>query len=337
MSAPRLTQARTGGAISLPAAGRLAVFEPPVGADLSMLPAARVQIITADCRAHDHFAARGLDTVTAASGRYAASVVCVPRAKPLARALVARAAQVTEDLIIADGAKTDGIESLLKDVRARAAVSPPFSKAHGKIFSFAPSGAFADWAAAEHEIANGFVTRPGVFSAGGIDAGSAMLAAHLPRHLGARVADLGAGWGYLGRAVLEREGLIALHLVEANNEALECARQNVRDPLVLFHWADATQWRPDVALDAVVMNPPFHTGRNADPDLGRAFIKAAAAMLGPGGELWMVANRHLLYEADLDAAFARSEEVAGDARFKILHAARPISARRKGRQARPGP
>ena len=97
------------------------------------------------------------------------------------------------------------------------------------------------------------------------------------------------------------------------------------DPRARFHWADATRgkWGP---VDAVVMNPPFHTGRAADPALGVAFIRAAAAMLTPSGTLWMVANRHLPYEPVLAAAFREVEEIGGDSRFRLTRAARPLRA-----------
>ena len=75
------------------------------------------------------------------------------------------------------------------------------------------------------------------------------------------------------------------------------------------------------------MNPPFHTGRAAEPALGQAFIANAARLLKPAGQLWLVANRHLPYETPLNEAFASLTEVAGDNRFKILHAARPRRSR----------
>jgi 16S rRNA (guanine1207-N2)-methyltransferase len=80
-------------------------------------------------------------------------------------------------------------------------------------------------------------------------------------------------------------------------------------------------------MDAVVMNPPFHTGRAADPDIGRGFIASAAKLLTPRGQLWMVANRHLPYEATLSERFAKVSEVAGDGRFKVLQAERPARKR----------
>jgi len=83
------------------------------------------------------------------------------------------------------------------------------------------------------------------------------------------------------------------------------------------------------AVDAVVMNPPFHTGRSADPSLGRGFIATAARILSPSGSLWMVANRHLAYEAAMSDLFAQVQEMTGDTRFKVLRAARPKRANSK--------
>jgi 16S rRNA (guanine1207-N2)-methyltransferase len=60
---------------------------------------------------------------------------------------------------------------------------------------------------------------------------------------------------------------------------------------------------PTEPYDAILSNPPFHTGRRADPGLGRAFISAAARMLKPSGKFIMVANRHLPYEDALKDAF----------------------------------
>jgi 16S rRNA (guanine1207-N2)-methyltransferase len=149
----------------------------------------------------------------------------------------------------------------------------------------------------------------------------------LPAKFGGKVADLGAGWGYLARAILAHPGVKRLDLVEAEADALTCARINITDERARFHWADATTFRPETLLDAVVMNPPFHHGRDADPGLGAAFIQAARRMLAPNGGLWLVANRHLPYDAALSAAFLEHREVAGDSAFRVIHAIKPIRAK----------
>ena len=81
------------------------------------------------------------------------------------------------------------------------------------------------------------------------------------------------------------------------------------------------------------MNPPFHTGRSADPGLGQAFIRAAAGMLSLSGTLWMVANRHLPYDEILRACFHEVTEITPpsgrDSAFRITRAERPIPQRRR--------
>lgn len=345
MRAARLTRALETGALTLPPEGRILVLRPGAGDDLSALPGDRVQVVTGFRPDHDAFAAQGWAVARAPEGRYGAALVCLPRARAAARALVAEAAAHLEPggLLAVDGQKTDGVESLLREIRARAEIGAPVVRAHGKLFVCRPGpGIFADWAAAPQTLPGGFVTRPGVFSADASDPGSELLAAALPAVLPPVVADLGAGWGRLAAAVLARGGVREVHLIEAEADALDCARAAIADPRARFHWADARSFRPARPFDAVVMNPPFHAGRAADPALGAAMIAAAARMLAPEGVLWLVANRHLPYEQALAAAFREVAEAAGSPAYKILRAARPLRAgavARAGlrRAARPHP
>ncbi|MBV0891000.1 methyltransferase [Paracoccus sp. Z118] len=278
---------------------------------------------------HDSLKARGFRVLPLlsdlAEGDAANSaVVFLPRARALARARIAAAAAVLPPgaALWIDGQKTDGIDAALKEMRGLADVDEVHSRAHGKIFRVTvPSGDWLpeDWVARDIDL-GGFVTRPGLFSADGVDPASAMLAAHLPERMPTRVVDLGAGWGWLSAQVLARPGVEALHLVEADAEALACARRNITDPRAAFHWADATTFRLPEPVNGVVMNPPFHDGRAADPHLGARFIRAAAGLLTGAGRLWMVANRHLPYEAALNEHFAGVTEIGGDTRFKIISA-----------------
>ncbi len=331
MSGIRLSLALGGGGLSLPDDARIAVFAPTPDHDLSELPQDLCHVITGTKPDSDYFGALGFACNTAPEGRYGAALVCLPRAKDRARALIAEAADVTDGQVIVDGLKTDGIESAMKACRKQAdGVSGPINKAHGKLFWMDPAPELAGWrAGAPGEIEGGYVTAPGVFSADAIDPASQALADNLPETLGAHVIDLGAGWGYITHRVLERESVKHIDVVEADHAALACARINVADPRAQFHWEDALRWRPETGADTIVMNPPFHTARKADPALGRAFISAAAEMLKPSGQLWMVANRHLPYETTLAGLFADvSEAPGGDTRFKLLHARRPLRKKR---------
>lgn len=325
----RLDMALTTGALVLPAAGVIAVIRPRAGDDLSCLPQDRVQVITGFRPDYDYFERQGWRVAAQMAGPYAAAVVCLPRAKADARALLAQAAgHVSPGGVIAvDGQKTDGVDSVYRDLRAILPVSDPLAKAHGKIFSFHAGPGLAGWDMGQTLTGDGFVTRPGVFSAGGADRGSALLAAVLPAKLPGRVVDLGAGWGYLSRAILARDGVSSLDLVEAEDTALACARINITDPRAAFHWADATGFRPAQPVGAVVCNPPFHTSRDADPAIGMAFLVAAHRMLSGSGALYLVANRHLPYDRTLAALFRDVDQIGGDAVFKLTRAAVPLRAK----------
>lgn len=320
--------ALNGGAWVLPASGDVAVWRPVAGDDLSAFPHARVVVKTGFKPDFDHFA--GLRYRMAGEGPFATGLVCLPRAKSQARAMLAAASALVAPggMIAVDGQKTDGVDAVFKECRAvMPGLTDPVSKAHGKLFVF-PAGQIPDsWAGARQDIGQDFVTDAGVFSADGIDWGSALLAAALPAEMPARVADLGAGWGYLSRAVLSRAGVRHLDVVEAESAALDCARLNVTDPRAVFHWADATTFRPERPWGAVVMNPPFHIGRAADPGIGLAFLHAAHRGLAPDGSLWLVANRHLPYGRLLTSLFRSVEEIGGDAAFRLTRATAPIRAR----------
>jgi 16S rRNA (guanine1207-N2)-methyltransferase len=317
----------------LPPAGRIALIGAPAGAAVGVVPRAQAVVVQPFRPDHDAWAAAGHAVTPEPDGVYAAAILFVPRARAAAWAMVAAAvAHVAQGgPIWVDGQKTDGIDTVLRDLKGRVALSDPVAKAHGRIARFASPGAaaFADWVAADSHPAPGFVAPPGAFSADGVDPGSAALAAALPAQIKGRVADLGAGWGWLSAQVLARADVTELHLVEADHAALAAARLNVTDPRARFHWADATRFAPDRRFDAAVMNPPFHTGRAADPGLGAAFIAAAAGMLTLSGVLFMVANRHLPYAPVLAARFREVAEIAGDGRFRIIRAARPVPAGRR--------
>jgi 16S rRNA (guanine1207-N2)-methyltransferase len=165
----------------------------------------------------------------------------------------------------------------------------------------------------------GLWTQPGVFSWDRPDAGTQQLLAALPALVG-RGADLGCGLGVLARAVLGGPGVTQLDLVDLDRRAIAAASRNVEDPRAVFHWADA-RIAPELSgLDFVVMNPPFHEHGVEDRELGQSFIRRAHKILRQGGTLWLVANRHLPYEAVLRELFRRVTPHGEGAGFKICEA-----------------
>jgi 16S rRNA (guanine1207-N2)-methyltransferase len=333
MRVSRLTLALETGLVRLPAEGQILVLGPGQDDDLSDLPHDRIVAVQGFRPDHDALIARGLKVVPVMpEGRFAMALVCLPRARDAARGMIAAAAaQVAEGgSIIVDGQKTDGVDSLYREVRDLVPeVSEALAKAHGKIFVVPATGRLAGWTAQTRQIGDGFATLPGVFSANGPDAGSVLLGAALPQQLKGRGVDLGAGWGYLSRQALARDGVVSLDLVEAEHDALACARANVTDLRAAFHWADVTTFKLLRPAHWIICNPPFHTGREADPATGVAFLGAAARMLVPDGTLWLVANRHLPYDRPLSLLFREVQDLPGTAAFRLTRASRPIPPNRR--------
>ena len=323
----RLSLALERGIVSL-SEGETLVIGAMADSDLEGLDKAKTRVLWRYVDVHRDLSARGWNTVKKTGGPAENVIVFLPRAREAQRAYIRLAREITDGPIIVDGPKIHGIDALYRELRGRADVSEAWSKAHGKVFTIS-GGDFSDWPDI-HPVQDpdGWWRAPGVFSADGIDKASAYLADHLPAHLSGSVVDLGAGWGFLSRAILDRTGVTALTLVENDDTALGAAYRNIDDSRATFVNADATTWRPDTPVDHVVTNPPFHQGRAADPSLGQAFIRAAAAMLKPKGQLWLVANRHLPYEKTLKDAFRTVELYAENPSFKIFHATSP--KRRKG-------
>lgn len=283
----------------------------------------------------------GLEVREPEATRYPLVMALPPRQRDHARAVLARALdRLTPDgVLLASQANDEGARSGESDLRALAGEVDTLAKHHCRIYWTQPGSAIdaalhADWRQldAPRPILDGrFVSRPGLFAWDRIDPASQMLADALPEDLAGAAADLGAGYGVLSARLLERcPGIRSLSLYEANARALPLAEQNLaahaQRVAIRTHWHDVTQGLPG-RYDVIVCNPPFHTQRAGDrPDIGRRFIAVAAAALKPCGQLWLVANRHLPYEAELARGFSSVRTVCQRDGFKVIEARRGADA-----------
>ncbi len=274
----------------------------------------------------------------APGARYPLVLILPPRQREEARALFVEAIARTTPggIVLACMPNSEGAKSGQADLACLAGPLHSMSKHHCRVFWTSPLHGVIDaalaecWIAADapRAIAEGrFLSRPGVFAWNRIDNASALLAAHLPADLAGRGADLGAGYGYLAAELMARcPAVTALDVYEADARALALARMNLQalaQRVTLgFHWHDVATGLAE-RYDFIVSNPPFHAQGRADrPDLGLAFIAAAASALSPGGLLLLVANRHLPYETLLQDRFDRVHVLAQQAGFKVLEAVR---------------
>lgn len=273
----------------------------------------------------------------AVDARYGLVIVLPPRQREEARALYARAAWYAQDggMVVACVPNVQGAHAAQADLAALLGAVHHHSKHKCRVFWGTATAAVdqarrAAWLALDQPQPNeaGYISRPGLFAWDRVDAASELLVERLPRHLRGRVADFGAGYGYLAAKIVERcPEVTAIDLYEAEERALEPARLNMghalrnnrRELPFNVYWHDIEQ-ELDRRYDVVISNPPFHQGRADLPELGRAFIARAAKVLSPDGCLWLVANRHLPYEASLATHFHNVSTVAIRDGFKVFEA-----------------
>ncbi|RLU81617.1 50S rRNA methyltransferase [Streptomyces griseocarneus] len=170
------------------------------------------------------------------------------------------------------------------------------------------------------------VNHAGVFCAERLDIGTRFFLGHLPELKGAgHVVDLGCGNGVVGTAVALADPAAELTFVDESFQAVASAEDTFRANLgpeatARFRVGDGMSEVPAGSVDLVLNNPPFHSHQATTDVTARRMFAGARDALRPGGELWVVGNRHLGYHVRLRRLFGNCEIVASDPKFVVLRA-----------------
>ena len=167
-------------------------------------------------------------------------------------------------------------------------------------------------------------SKPGVFGWQKIDKGSALLVSTLPTFLAGfvsppqTVVDLGCGYGYLSLLFKAQATGVVAEIIATDNSitALKACAANLPKAQTLL--ADAGDSLANNCADAVLCNPPFHSGFDHDKSLTDKFLKSALRLLKPKGRALFVVNQHIGIEQRAGQIGFRCERYLQQDGFKVL-------------------
>jgi len=186
-----------------------------------------------------------------------------------------------------------------------------------------------------YTVGNNVVTsHAGVFSASRLDSGASFLLDHLTQPAGPlQVLDLGCGNGVLGMRTAFSNPEAEVTFIDESYRAVASAEATFRANLGpertarflvgngVFEVANGAPPSKG-SIDRVLNNPPFHENHAIGDATAWQMFTESRDVLRPGGELWVVGNRHLAYQAKLKRLFGNCDLVASNARFVVLRASR---------------
>lgn len=164
-----------------------------------------------------------------------------------------------------------------------------------------------------------------VFSRDSLDIGTRVLLKHLPTGVEGEVIDLGCGNGIVGLMLAAQNPMAELRFVDESYMAVASAKANFinafgRDRQAQFEVTDCLQGVAQASAQLIINNPPFHQQHVVGDHIAWQMFKQSFHVLKPGGELWVIGNRHLQYGAKLKRLFGNSDVVAADRKFTIFKA-----------------
>ena len=169
-----------------------------------------------------------------------------------------------------------------------------------------------------------------VFSRDSLDIGTRFFLQHLPLMPQAHeIIDLGCGNGVVGLQMAAQHPDATVHFVDESFMAVASARENFNRVFgatraAVFRVGDGLENVAPASADLVLCNPPFHQERAVGDQIAQRMFRQAREVLRPGGELWVIGNRHLGYHALLKRRFGNVELIASNARFVILRVRRGL-------------
>lgn len=269
--------------------------------------------------------------VEAPTHAFHSAVLFLPKSRELANYLInALASRLPGGELFLVGEKRGGIEGAAKQLHALGKPRKLDSARHCQLWQVhideAPQALDLYALAQRYELTVGeqalsVISLPGVFSHGRLDRGTALLLEHLNGLPRGHMLDFGCGAGVLGASIKQRYPDSQLTLLDVDafataSSRLTLAANGLEAEVITGDGIDAAPHH----LDAILSNPPFHTGVHTHYQAAEHLLKNAGEHLKKGGELRLVANSFLRYQPLIEAALGNCHTLAQGQGFKIYRA-----------------
>jgi 16S rRNA (guanine1207-N2)-methyltransferase len=187
----------------------------------------------------------------------------------------------------------------------------------------------------------------GVFASSSLDIGTRALLNVLDRVPGRQnqhIIDFGCGTGVLAVQLARLRPTARIVATDQSAAAVRSANatmsaNGVADQVHVVQ-DDGLSSHADNSADLIVFNPPFHSGAAVHADTSMRLFAEAGRVLKPGGELWVVANRHLSYRPALRRLVGSTRLISQTPKFTVTASTKDggvADAQRKVTRARRAP
>lgn len=162
---------------------------------------------------------------------------------------------------------------------------------------------------------------PGVFSASGLDMGTALLLKTLAREtqtVKGKVLDLGCGAGIIGAYIASQYSVKKLVMSDIDAMALASTERTLSENQLLGEVVASNVFsKINGRFDVIISNPPFHDGIDTAYQAVTNLINQAPSYLERAGRLIIVANAFLPYQEQLEKVFSSVTILDKSNKFKV--------------------
>lgn len=139
-----------------------------------------------------------------------------------------------------------------------------------------------------------------------------------------KVMDLACGNGVLGIKYQQLHPAATIQFLDESYMAIASSQENYANAFTgkssqaVFRSEDGLKQTADDSVELILCNPPFHQQHVIGEQIAMDLFHDSKRCLEVGGELWVVANRHLAYQEKLQRLFGNCRVVATNKKFVVL-------------------